>query len=179
MGTIDQRIEALEFEREGYVTFDKKDRVADVDAELKHWRAERCKHGGKSDAETLSPTQRKRAVADGVITEAEAANDPAADGEAASNERAAAHAKQKAGANDTPIITEAEVAAEQEDPQERANDLAEEHASEEEPTGPDPAIITEAEAVAEARAAEDDEEPTGAKPKPKRTTANSKPRTTR
>lgn len=157
MSTIEQQIEALEFEREGYVTFKKKSRIKDVDQQIEYWRSQLEEHGPDADAETLSPIAKKQAIGEGVITEAEAAaKGPSTDGEKISNERAAAHAAQQLATADTPIVTEAEVAVTDapEKVQERSNALAAEHAAEEEPASIDAHVITEAEVVAEEVVAE-------------------------
>ena len=151
MSTIEQQIEALEFEREGYVTFGKKDRVKDVDKQLEYWRGQLEEHGATADAETLTPLQKKQAIGEGVITEAEAAaKGPAVDGEKVSNDRAAAHAAQDLADTDTPVVTEAEVAATDspEEVEERSNELAAAQAAE------DPKDVAEPNVVAEAEVAE-------------------------
>lgn len=152
MSTITQQIEALKFEREGYVTFGKDDRVADVDKQLQYWRGQRKKHGGKADAEPLRRIDKKQAIGEGVITEAEAAaKGPSTDGEKLANERAAAHASQALDVADTTVITEAEVVVTDspEKVEERSNDLADQHASEDEPAAVDATVVTEAQVLQE------------------------------
>lgn len=148
MSTIEQQIAALEFEREGYVTFGKDDRVADVDEQLEYWRAEAKKRGAGDQTEALSPTEKKRAAADAageVISEIEAAATPPVDGEQVSNERAAAHASQEYSTAESAVITEPEAIA---NPpatgEEQANAEAAEHAAEQEPASAEPNVVTEA-----------------------------------
>lgn len=172
---IQNKIDALEFEREGYKTFGKDDRVKEVDAELKHWRTELKKASGSTPADD----------GEGVISEAEAAKQGPVDGEKIANARAAAHRKQKYAVADTPVIDEAEAAAEPKDAAEQAaNERAEQLRTEPAAEGPEAHIVTEAEVVKQAE--EDGEletdEPEGPEAKSsrgKRTTADSKPRSTR
>jgi hypothetical protein len=177
MSTIEQEIEALEFEREGYVTFEKPDRVKAVDAEIKRLKAELKKRSGTDEEDDSSEVGPK------VISEADAAEEgPQTDGEDIANARAAAHREQSLDVVDTPVVTEAEV-AEQDSPEkveERSNELAADHAEEDQSDPVEAHIVTEAEVAEEVHDAEENaDEPVAPKPKPKRTTTNSKPRTTR
>lgn len=147
MSTIDQQIDALEFERDGYATFGRDDRVKDVDEQLAHWNALREKHGGNADA--ADPAAKKsKSVGGEIITEAEAAReDPAKDGEKRANALAAKHAGEKLDVAGVPVVTEAEV-AEHDSPEkveERSNALADQQASEPTPATADPHVVTEAE----------------------------------
>lgn len=149
MSTIRQQIEALEFERQGYVTFGKDDRIAAVDEQLEYWRGQLKERGADAPTEPLSPTEKKRAEADGgVISEVEAAKTPPADGEKASNDLAAQHAAQPATSPDTAVITETEaIANPPQTGEEQANAEAAEHATEAQPASAEPNVITEAQAV--------------------------------
>lgn len=146
MGTIKQQIEALEFERQGYVMYDRPDRVEAVDEQLKYWRKQLKRQGGDAPTEPLSPTEKKRAEADGgVISEVEAAKTPPSDGEKVSNELAAAHASQSTATSEDLVISEAEAI---ENPpatgEEQANAEAAEHAAEAQPDSAEPNVVTEA-----------------------------------
>lgn len=156
MSTIQQQIEALEFEREGYVTFKKKSRIKDVDEQLEYWRGQLEKHGPDANTEKVRKIDRKQAIGEGVITEAEAAAaGPSTDGERISNERAAAHRGQALDVADTTVVTEAEVAVTDspEKVEQRSNDLAAEQAAETPPATAEASVVTEAE-VAEEHAQE-------------------------
>jgi hypothetical protein len=149
MSTIEQQIEALEFERQGYVTFGKDERVAAVDDQLAYWRKQLKKRGGDAPTEPLSPTQKKQAEGEGgVISEAEAAKTPPADGEKISNELAAAHAGEAFTGPDTAVTTEPELIA---DPpptgEEQANELAAQQAAQPLPDSAEPDVVTEAQVV--------------------------------
>ena len=110
----------------------------------------------------------------GVISEAEAAKEKPIDGEAVANARAKAHRSQKYASSDTPVISEAEAVKEPADAAEKtSNARAAELRSESFKDGLDAHIVTEADVVAKVPDAEP--EPV----KPKRTTENKKPRTTR
>lgn len=152
MSTIQQQIEALEFERDGYVTFKKKSRIKDVDEQLEYWRGQLEKHGPDADTEKVRRIDRKQAIGEGVITEAEAAEKgPSTDGEKISNERAAAHRGQALDVADTPVVTEAEVAVTDspEKVEERSNDLAAQQAAEPQPATAEANVMTEAEVARE------------------------------
>jgi len=170
---IKQKIRALEFERDGYVTFGKDDRVKDVDVELKHWRAELKK------ADDTDPGDQ----VEGVISEAEAAQQPPVDGEAIANARADAHRKQKGAGADTPVIDETEAAKEPTDAAEkRSNALADRLRSEKAPTLTEETIVTEAEVVAAEKRAADavpDDDAEAPAERGKRTAEDSTPRVSR
>lgn len=172
---IERKIAALEFEREGAKTFGKEDRVKAIDSELKHWRAEAKKADGGTPADS----------GDGVISEAEAAKEGPIDGEKIANDLAAAHRKQKYGVADTPVIDEAEAAKEPTDAAEkRSNERADALRSEAAPDAGEDHIVSEAEVVAAEKRAEhiENEEPVDVEShadESKRTTQDSKPRTTR
>lgn len=150
MATIDQQIEALEFERDGYEQYGKTDRVDEVNEQIEHWKAEREKHGGDAIADDDKPA-RDRSVGDGIITEAEAAKEGPVDGEAEANKRAEAHARQKFDVADTALLPEDEAAKEQPQGEEIANENAAAHRAETPPDSVEPHTISEADAAKQAR----------------------------
>lgn len=154
MADIDQQIEALEFERQGLVTYGKgEDRIAAVDEQLKYWRKQKKRRGGDAPTEPLTPGEKKRAEADGVITEAEAAAESPSNGEKVSNEIAAAHANQADIIVGEGVISDVEAAKEPTDQAEKdSNALAAQLASEKQPDAVDAHIVTEAEVAEKAKA---------------------------